>query len=76
MVAFPVSGTSELITDLNGIRCRDFSVEALQEGIMTLMSRRYDGAAIRQDMACRFAPQVIAEKYIALYNDLASHRHP
>ena len=47
VVAFPVSGTSELITDLNGIRCRDFSVEALQEGIMTLMSRRYDGAAIR-----------------------------
>ena len=76
VVAFPVSGTSELITDLNGIRCRDFSVEALQEGIMTLMSRRYDGAAIRQDMACRFAPQVIAEKYIALYNDLASHRAP
>lgn len=70
VVAFPVSGTSELINEHNGVVCTDFTVEALQEGIMTLMSRSYDAAAIRQDMINRFSPKTIAEKYCSLYNDL------
>lgn len=70
VVAFPVSGTSELINEHNGVVCTDFTVEALQEGIMTLMSRKYDAAAIRQDMINRFSPKTIAEKYCSLYNDL------
>lgn len=76
VVAFPVSGTSELVTDLNGVRCRDFSVEALQEGIVTLMSRSYDSAAIRQDMICRFSPEQIAKSYLALYHDLTAKELP
>lgn len=70
VVAFPVSGTSELINEQNGVVCNDFTVEALQEGIMTLMSRNYDAAAIRQDMVNRFSPVSIAESYCCLYNDL------
>ena len=70
VVAFPVSGTSELINEHNGVVCSDFTVEALQEGIMTLMSRSYDAAAIRQDMVNRFSPVAIAQKYCCLYNDL------
>lgn len=70
VVAFPVSGTSELINERNGVVCRDFTVEALQEGITTLMSRSYDAAAIRQDMVNRFSPVSIAESYCCLYNDL------
>ena len=70
VVAFPVSGTSELISEINGVVCNDFTVEALQEGIMTLMSRNYDAEAIRQDMINRFSPVDIAKRYCCLYNDL------
>lgn len=70
VVAFPVSGTSELINDLNGVICSDFTIEALQAGIMTLMSRSYDAAAIRQDMVTRFSPEIIAKKYCSLFSDL------
>ena len=70
VVAFPVSGTSELINEHNGVVCTDFTVEALQEGIMTLMSRKYDAAAIRQDIINRFSPIDIADRYCSLYNDL------
>ena len=76
VVAFPVSGTSELITDRNGIRCRDCSVEALQEGIVTLMGRSYDSAAIRQDMVNRFSPEIIAQKYDCLYHELKDNIGP
>lgn len=74
VVAFPVSGTSELINEHNGVVCTDFTVEALQEGIITLMSRSYDAAAIRQDMANRFSPMAIAQKYCSLYNDLLKNQ--
>lgn len=74
VVAFPVSGTSELINEHNGVVCTDFTVEALKEGIMTLMSRSYDAAAIRQDMANRFSPVAIAQKYCSLYNDLLKNQ--
>ena len=70
VVAFPVSGTSELINEHNGVVCTDFTVEALQEGIITLMSRNYDAAAIRQDIINRFSPIDIADRYCSLYNDL------
>ena len=70
VVVFPVSGTSELINEHNGVVCTDFTVEALQEGITTLMSRSYDAAVIRQDIINRFSPKTIAEKYCSLYNDL------
>ena len=76
VVAFPVSGTSELVTDLNGVRCRDFSVEALQEGITALMNRSYDSAAIRQDMVNRFSPEIIAQKYDCLYHELKDNIGP
>ena len=74
VVAFPVSGTSELINERNGVVCTDFTVDALQKGIMTLMSRSYDAAAIRQDMANRFSPMAIAQKYCSLYNDLLKNQ--
>ncbi len=72
VVAFPVSGTLELINELNGVVCSDFTVEALHEGIMKLMSRSYDPTAIRQDMINRFSPTIIAQKYLELYESLLS----
>lgn len=70
VVAFPVSGTEELVNERNGVVCDDFTAEALRHGIETLMSRRYDSAEIRQDMVKRFPPTAIAQKYIDFYNDM------
>ena len=70
VVAFPVSGTSELINDANGVICRDYTVDSLVEGLKTIMSRKYDANAIRQDMKNRFSPTIIAQKYIKIYKSL------
>lgn len=70
VVVFPVSGTSELINERNGVVCTDFTLEALKKGIMTLMNRQYDSTWIRQDMMNRFSPEVIAKKYIDLYKEI------
>lgn len=70
VVAFPVSGTEELVNERNGVVCDDFTAEALRHGIETLMSRHYDSAEIRQDMVKRFPPNAIAQKYIDFYNDM------
>ena len=71
VVAFPVSGTSELINDKNGVVCADFTCEALHRGIEILMGREYSGSDIRKDMIDRFSPRVIAQKYVKLYEELA-----
>ena len=71
VVAFPVSGTAELINEQNGVVCSDFTVEALQAGITALMSRSYDAAVIRQDMKNRFSPEKTAKQYCCLYGELS-----
>ena len=70
VVAFPVSGTSELINNENGVICDDFTREALTTGIETLLSRHYDPVEIRNNMVNRFSPKAVAEKYINLYNKI------
>ena len=70
VVAFPVGCAAEIINVQNGVVCSDFTVEALQAGITTLMNRSYDAAAIRQDMKNRFSPEKIAQQYCSLYHDL------
>lgn len=67
VVAFPVSGTKELINESNGIVCSDFTVAALSEGIKQLMSRTYNPTHIRNDVMNRFSPSVIAKQYISYY---------
>lgn len=67
VVAFPVSGTKELINESNGIVCNDFTVEALSEGIKQLISRTYNPTYIRTDVLNRFSPSVIAKQYISYY---------
>ncbi len=71
VVAFPVSGTSELINENNGVVCTDFKPEALCNGIKLLLSRKYDVSEIRQDMINRFSPEAIARKYVRLYEDIS-----
>lgn len=70
VIAFPCSGTSELITPINGVRCDDFTVDALEKGIRKALQTEYDAAAIRKDVIARFSPQKIATDYLDFYNEL------
>jgi glycosyltransferase involved in cell wall biosynthesis len=66
-IVFPVSGTDELITPINGIRTKGFTSKDLEEAIRQAMATHYDGDIIRQDMINRFSPEIIANKYIEFY---------
>lgn len=66
-IVFPVSGTEELITVHNGVRCGGFSSADLEAGIRQAMGLRYDSKAIRKDVEERFSPKVIADKYLGFY---------
>lgn len=66
----PVSGTSELITEDNGVRCDGFSVEAIVEAIRKALSRKYDAQVIRKDILNRFSTTGIAKKYLDFYNQI------
>ena len=69
-IVFPVSGTSELIRPVNGVRCKGFTSADLEEGIRMAFCASYDGAAIRNDVMERFSPQVIGRKYIEFYKEI------
>lgn len=73
VVVFPVSGTSELVNDNNGVICDDFTIESLKKGIETLFSRKYNAADIRQYMIDCFSPSIISERYIELYNNILNN---
>lgn len=68
VVAFPCSGTGELINEANGIRCPDFTCESLSEAILSATKRHYDRDTIRRDVLTRFDISLIAQQYLDLYN--------
>lgn len=70
VIAFPVSGTEELINGFNGVRCCGFDIAALTDGIKTAMSRVYDKTQIRDDVVKRFDISTIVSQYIKLYEEL------
>ena len=69
VIAFPCSGTEELITDENGVRCADFTVDSLIEGIRRAMTQHFDADTLRQDVIARFSPDVIAKQYLRVYSE-------
>lgn len=75
VVAFPVSGTSALINDRNGVRCEDFTVESLMKSITKVLETKYDVQEIRNDVIERFAPDVIARKYQKVYDEVISNNN-
>lgn len=70
VVAFPFSGTTELINEKNGVRTIAFTVNALAEGIRTALAKTYDHEWIRQDVIERFGMQKIVSQYIDLYRQV------
>ena len=72
VVAFPCGIVDELITEHNGVRCPDFTADALAEGIRTALGRQYDREAIRRDAVDRFNISRIAGQYLDLYHRCVS----
>lgn len=72
VVAFPCSGTSELIHDKNGVRATGFTVPELSKAISTALHRSYDREELRADVIGRFSPGKIALEYKELYKDVLS----
>ena len=70
VVAFPVSGTEELINDNNGVTCDGFTSESLEKGLRTAMNRNYSSEYIRQYIIENFSPEVMAEKYKKFYVEI------
>lgn len=67
VIGFPCGVINELINEANGVRCEDFTMEALFDGIMIAMSRHYDCDAIRKDVIDRFSYNRIGRQYLGLY---------
>ncbi|MBR4264906.1 MAG: glycosyltransferase [Bacteroidales bacterium] len=67
VIAFPCSGTDDLINEHNGVICNDFTVDALIEGIKLALKRKYDSNTIRKYIEDNFSYDIIAQKYIDLY---------
>lgn len=72
VIAFPVSGCPDLISENNGVLCDDFSVEALVKGIKKILKNKYNHTAIRQGVIDNFSPKKIALEYIELYKEMLS----
>ncbi len=70
VVAFPCSGTEELINEKNGIRVADFTVDSLAEGIEKALATSYDREWIRNDVIERFGIEKIVSRYIDLYREV------
>lgn len=70
VVAFPCGIIEELITPNNGVRCSDFTVESLVNGIQKALATHYDREAIRKDVIERFNISKIAGQYIDLYKSI------
>ena len=72
VVATPCGIIGELIGDHNGVRCADFTAEALADGLRTALGRQYDRQAIRSDATERFDIALIARQYLDLYHRCVS----
>lgn len=70
VIMTPVSGSDDLINDFNGIRCTDFTPEAIAKGISMAMGKEYNREKIREDVVSRFGLEKKAKQYLNLYNSL------
>ena len=74
VISFPCSGAANLIKEANGVLCRDFTVDALYDGINVALNKSFNREQIRKDVLDRFSYDKIAEQYINLYNSLLNEK--
>lgn len=71
-IVFPVSGTEELINDMNGVRCDSFTASDLEKGIRRAMEMPFNRNAIRKDVIERYSPDKITKQYLIFYSEIAN----
>ena len=71
-IVFPVSGTEELINDVNGVRCDSFTASDLEKGIRRAMEMPFNRNAIRKDVIERYSPDKITKQYLIFYSEIAN----
>lgn len=74
VIAFPCSGTEDCIRDFNGVRCSDFTEDALYEGILIAASYHYEANKIRNYVKENFTFSKMAERYGMLYEKIMDNR--
>ena len=70
VIAYPCSGTNDLIRPFNGIVCADFNIRALVDAIRSAMNNHYDRNEIRNYIVGRFSYNIIAKQYLQLYEKM------
>ena len=73
IVATRCGGPEDIVNDTNGVLVPVADVPALAAALTALASRTrtFDAAAIRADFEARFASRVVADRFVALYRDVA-----
>lgn len=70
VISTPCSGAADLIRPFNGVVCKGFDSDAIAEGIMEAVTRRYNPDEIRQYIIDNFRYEKIAEQYKQLYESV------
>ena len=70
VIAYPCSGTKDLIRPFNGIVCADFTIGALVDAIRSAMNNHYDRNEIRNYIVGHFSYNIIAKQYLQLYEKM------
>lgn len=73
VVAFPSGIISEVINEQNGVICDDYTSDSLLYGIKEALGRKYDRSQIRQSVISNFSPNIIANQYIDVYNEVIAN---
>ena len=64
----------ELVNSDNGMVCKDFTSESLVKGLAEVTNKEYDTHILHSEIEQRFTSDIIANKYINLYNRIL-HPH-
>lgn len=71
VISTPVSGSEDIINNINGVICSNYTPKAIAEGIVDAMQREYDRNAIRKDILERFGIEKIVAKHLKVYNTIS-----
>lgn len=67
VVSFPNYGSLDIINENNGILTKNFTEEALIEGIEIIQNITFNQETIINDLVQRYSPEKIANDYLTLY---------
>ena len=70
VVSTPVGIAPEIISERNGALCPIGDSDGLACALQNVLTRTYDKDVIRQEARSTFQPQVVADKYIELYQKI------